>query len=86
MTPRPPKDPLSAQGIVLAIQTMAEMADGCVTWEQQLNWAVAVGFIRPAGPGQVNLTSGGAAAVYAFWKTVEEGRALRPGARPKEDE
>lgn len=85
MTPRAPKDPLSAYGIVLAIQTLAEMADGCTTWEQQLNWGMAVGYLAPSSEqGKVVLTSGGAAAVHTFWKTVEEGRALRPGAREAE--
>lgn len=71
-------DPLTHQGIVLAIQTMAEMFDGRVGKEAQFEWGIAVGFLvaHPRNRGEVCLTPEGQKAVYLFWKAAEEGRKL----------
>lgn len=71
-------NPLTHQGIVLAIQTMAELIDGHTEKEAALQWAINVGWLvpHPRNRGEVCLTPSGQQMVYLFWKAAEEGRKL----------
>lgn len=70
-------DPLLTQiGVAKALRHLAEVVDGRIDPDSQLEWAINVGFLarrKDDPPDVVHLTERGAAVVYTYWKAVQEG-------------